>query len=191
MCVGAGDGSGIVLAHTASSQPASQPETEVRTKSPRTRTTNQTKREHGTQHRCSVKWLSEWGKAKTGKWHPHIHTYTHTQTRNAQRKYWNRKGIFCSVVWLMDWWWWINTNQRIKSTNRPVEGWDSIYRSMVTALISTSPRQVSKSSTEDSAPQNLAVYFVTRRQQATLPRRLRMPYLHKWAVSSIALFNDA
>ena len=69
-------------------------------------------------------------------------------------------------------------------TNRPVEGWDSIYRSMVTALISTSPRQVSKSSTEDSALPNLAVYCVTKRQQVTWPRLLRMPYLHKGAVSS-------
>ena len=72
-------------------------------------------------------------------------------------------------------------------TNRPVKGWDSIYRSMVTALISTSPRQVTKSSTEDSALLSLAMYCVARRQQATWPRHLRMPYLHKWAVSSFNL----
>ena len=57
-------------------------------------------------------------------------------------------------------------------TNRPVEGWDSIYRSMVTALINTSPRQVSKSSTEDSALPRLAVYCVISWQQADITSSL-------------------
>ena len=57
-------------------------------------------------------------------------------------------------------------------TNRPVGGWDSIYRSMVTALINTSPRQVSKSSTEDSALLHLAVYCVISWQQADITSSL-------------------
>ena len=38
------------------------------------------------------------------------------------------------------------------STNLPVRGWVSVYRSMVAALIRTTPRPVLKSSSDDLAP---------------------------------------
>lgn len=39
-----------------------------------------------------------------------------------------------------------------EKTNLPVRGLVSVYRSMVAALIRTTPRQVPKSSTDDLAP---------------------------------------
>lgn len=42
-------------------------------------------------------------------------------------------------------------------TNLPVYGWVSIDRSMVAALLSTTPRQVHKSSTDDSAHEHLPI----------------------------------
>ncbi|KAJ6218236.1 hypothetical protein RDWZM_009393, partial [Blomia tropicalis] len=60
---------------------------------------------------------------------------------------------------------------------------------MVTALISTSPRQISKSSTEDSAPPSLVV----RIEKLNGNKRHCLVtcgcHISKWAVSSVAPSN--
>lgn len=51
---------------------------------------------------------------------------------------------------------WVEDCVRLKRTNLPVKGWVSIDRSMVAALLSTTPRLVPRSSTDDSVHEVLA-----------------------------------
>ena len=75
---------------------------------------------------------------------------------------------------------------RRKSTNLPVKGWVSIDRSMVTALLRTTPRQVPRSSTDDLAPahhtyrvctrnRGRKVYTVPWCSKSKRPRRRKAP----------------
>ena len=68
-----------------------------------------------------------------------LHTVTHTLLLHRTKVLSLIKKESCPTKW----------------TNLPVEGWVSIDRSMVAALLSTTPRQVPRSSTDDSVLEHL------------------------------------